>query len=406
MQQHKAGYRWVILGICWFGYVIALMQRLSISPLAPFIKEGLGLTNSQIGMMTSSVLIGYMLALLPAGIIVDRTNERYILAVSEIIGGLFICCLFFASDFTQILAFFCLCGIGLGSILPATSKAILTWFPEEERATAMGLKHTAINVGGLIAALSLPTLALGFSWRHSFLFMGMLGVATGIVSFIFYRPHPSTKILSVSTPSEGGKIISTLKHVVKNRNILLVTLVGFCASVEYAIITYFVLYLEEYLNYNVVTAGFLLAVLESGGAIGKPSMGFISDRLLKGTRKNGYLLICIIWCIASTFMAFATKGQPIWITVPICFVMGLSSIGWSGIHFTYLAELAGKDLVGTTTGLGTIVLGIGAIIWSPLIGKIVDLTGTYKMAWFAIAAAGMVGVVLLLFVREGEKPEE
>ncbi|MGV8074572.1 MAG: MFS transporter [Syntrophobacteraceae bacterium] len=405
MRQDKAGYRWAILGICWLGYVIALMQRLSIGPLAPYIKEGLNLSHSQVGMLTSAILFGYLLAMVPAGLIVDRVNERYVLTISEIIGGVFICCIFFVPDFILTLVFLCLCGFGLGAILPATTKAILTWFPERERATAMGIKHTAINVGGLIAAVSLPTLALAFTWRHTFLFMGFLGVAVGIISFIFYKPHPSTIIEPVMKNTEKIKISSSLMHVLKNRNILLVTLVGICASMEFAVITYFVLFLKEDLGYAVVTAGFLLAVLEAGGAIGKPCIGFISDRLLRGSRKKAYLLICIIWCLASLVMACAREGQPIWITVPICLILGMSLIGWSGIHFTFVAELGGKDFVGTTTGISTIALVPGAIVWSPLIGKIVDVTGNYTVAWIAIAACGMIGSVLLLFVHEDKDKE-
>jgi len=127
-----------------------MVQRLSIGPLAPFLKEGLSLNNSQIGMFTSAIFIGYMISLIPAGILEDRIGERWILGFSEITGGAFIFCMFFASHFYQALIFMCLCRIGLGGILPATSKAILTWFPEYERGTAMGLKHTAINIGGIL----------------------------------------------------------------------------------------------------------------------------------------------------------------------------------------------------------------------------------------------------------------
>ncbi|MGV8050775.1 MAG: MFS transporter [Anaerolineaceae bacterium] len=406
MQQDKSGYRWVILGICWLGYVIALMQRLSIGPLAPYIKEGLNLTNSQVGMLTSSILVGYLFAMIPAGLIADRVNEKYVLVISEIIGAFFLSCVFFAPEFKETLFFLCLCGLGLGAILPATTKAILTWFTERERATAMGIKHTAINVGGLIAAMTLPTLALTYSWRHTFLFMGFIGVATGIVSFIFYKPHASTSIQPETGNPEKIKISSSFKHVLKNKNILLVTLVGLLASVEFAVITYFVLFLKEDLGYAVVTAGFLLAVLESGGAFGKPTIGFVSDRLLRGSRKKAYMLICIVWCCASIIMAFARAGQPIWITVPLCFILGMSLIGWSGIHFTFIAELGGNDFVGTTTGISTIAMVPGAIIWSPLIGKIIDITGSYMVAWFTIAASGMLGVILLMFVREKTEEEQ
>ena len=47
-----------------------------------------------------------------------------------------------------------LAGIGLGCVMPATTKAVLVWFPIKERATAMGFKQTGVNVGGMISAAS------------------------------------------------------------------------------------------------------------------------------------------------------------------------------------------------------------------------------------------------------------
>ena len=70
------GYRWVILGVGWLAYLVAFLQRLSIGPLAPFIKEDLSLTNAQIGWLMSAAAIGYMLTLIPAGWLVDRIGVR------------------------------------------------------------------------------------------------------------------------------------------------------------------------------------------------------------------------------------------------------------------------------------------------------------------------------------------
>ena len=47
-------YRWIILGVCWLAYIVAFLQRLSIGPLAPFLKEDLVLTNAQIGSLVSA----------------------------------------------------------------------------------------------------------------------------------------------------------------------------------------------------------------------------------------------------------------------------------------------------------------------------------------------------------------
>ena len=142
-------YRWVILGVCWLAYIVAFMQRLSIGPLAPFLKEGLNLTNTQVGLFMSAAASGYGVASLPAGWLVDRIGVRWLLLIGEVIGGIFLASMFTVTTFTGGLIFMALAGMGMGCLMPSTTKAVLIWFPVKERATAMGVKQTAVNVGGL-----------------------------------------------------------------------------------------------------------------------------------------------------------------------------------------------------------------------------------------------------------------
>ena len=312
--------------------------------------------------------------------------------------------MFFVSRYYHALIVMAFCGAALGSILPATTKAILIWFPEHERATAMGIKHTAINIGGIIASATLPPLALALSWNFAYLGMGLVGICVGCISLIFYKSAQSAAssdapVQFVPSRRENTPLVDII-NIIKNRDILLVTLVGFCAAVEFAVITYFVLFFKEALGYTVVISGFFLAVLEAGGGFGKPLLGFISDRFLHRSRKKTYLLITTTWSIGCIAMAFIQKGEPLWLTIALCVLVGASTIGWSGIHFTFIAELAGKALVGRATGISTFVLGLGAIAWPPIIGKIIDLSGSYKVAWLSIAILGIVASALLLLVRE------
>ncbi len=395
-NKEGTGYRWIILAICWFGYVVAMTQRLSIGPLAPFIKTSLNLNNYQIGMFTSAVFVGYMVALVPAGLIVDRINERWVIGFSEILGGIFICCMFFIRGFYEGIIFMGLCGFGLGAILPATSKAIMLWFTEKERATAMGIKHTSINVGGILGAVSFPVLALATSWRHCFLAAGLMGIFVGLMTLLIYRTHPFTHNTSAQHTESFYK---SLKKIIQNKDIILVSLVGFFATVEFAIITFFVLFLKEELRYAVVTGGFLLATLEAGGAFGKPLFGLISDKIMNGSRKKVYLIICSLWCLGAIFMALASKELTTSFIIIICALLGMACIGWSGLHFTLVAELAGKELVGSATGFTSVILSLGALTWPVFLGKIIDWQG-YKTAWLVISVLGGISFFLIKAVQE------
>ncbi len=397
-------YRWVILGVCWLAYIVAFMQRFSISPIAPFLKKDLGLTSTQVGWFMSAAAFGYGLTTIPAGWLVDRIGIRRVLLIGEIIGGIFIASMFTVTTFTQGLIFMALAGTGMGCLMPSTTKAVLVWFPTKERATAMGFKQTALNMGGIITAITLPKVALSLGWRYGFLGIGFIAIVIGIVSFILYKQPPQCASFSTSEPTIPSEIRPSMREVFKSRDIWLLISAGMClAVVEFAAIAYFVLYLEEALSFTIVTAGFFLAILEAGGVFGKPLNGLISDRLFHGGRKKVFILMCCVASAACIIFAFLGKHTSSWVIIPLCLILGFTGIGWGGLHLTLIGEFAGSELAGTVTGMNSALLMIATIVGTPLFGYIIDTTHSYRIGWQFLTIMAILAAVLLSFMREEKK---
>ena len=397
-------YRWVVLLVCWLAYIVAFMQRLSIGPLAPFLKEDLNLTSAQAGFFMSAAAFGYMIALMPAGWLVDKIGVRWILLIGEVVGGIFIASMFTVTTFTQGLVLMALAGLGMGCIMPVTTKAILEWFLPKERATAMGLKQTAVNVGGIITAVTLPTVALALGWHYGFLGIGVIAVVIGFVSFALYKQPPQSIVSDTSEPVISSGARPSVWEVFKSRDIWLLMSAGVSlVIVEFSAIAYFVLYLEEDLLFSVVTAGFFLAVLEGGGVFGKPITGLVSDRLFSGNRKPVLLLMFGLTFVMCVAFAFLGQDSPSWVILLLSLVLGFVAIGWGGLQLTLIGEFAGKELAGTVTGASGALIMIGVMVGPPVFGYIVDTTGSYQIAWYFLAGMAILATVLLSFVREGRK---
>jgi ACS family hexuronate transporter-like MFS transporter len=397
-------YRWVILGLCWLAFAIAFMQRLSIGPLAPFLKEDLSLSGAQVGFFMSAAAFGSLLTAAPAGWLADRIGVRWLLLVGGVIGGIFIASMFTITSFTQGLILMALAGTGMGCVSPATTKAVLEWFPAKERATAMGFKQTGLNVGGIIAAATLPTMALALGWQYGFLGIGLIVMVIGIVSFILYKQPPQSISLDTSKPVTSSRTRPSVLEVFRNRDIWLLITAGLClVAIEMAAIAHFVLYLNEALLFGVVIAGFFLAIVEGSGAFGKPISGLISDRLFHGGRKKVYILMSSITFVMCVMFAFLWQGSPLWLIVLLSLVFGFAAVGWAGLHLTLIGEFAGKELAGMASGMSTPFLAVGNIAGPPLFGYIIDSTGSYQIAWGFLAVVALLATALLFFVREERK---
>jgi len=259
----------------------------------------------------------------------------------------------------------------------------------------MGFKQTAVNIGGITTAATLPAVALALGWRYGFLFLGMLAIAIGITALLLYREPP--RAFSSSTTDDASV---SLLEILKSRDIWLIALCGFCMTwVEMAIIAHLVLYLTEVLLFGVVAAGGLLAMTEVAGAVARPGAGFISDWAFGGDRKQVFMLIA--GTASSMTLVMGLFGPHLsWLLYPVLVFMGIGGIAFGGIWLTLLSEFGGRRGAGKAVGLGGVIMIAGAAIGPPFFGHMVDATGSYQWAWLALALVSALCVVLLILVRE------
>lgn len=186
-RSNGVSYRWVMLGLITLTHVMSAYSGQSIQPLAPFLQSELHLKHVQIGMFTSVFFLGAFLLSIPMGWLVDRVGVYWAMAIGQLIIGSFILSIGFANSFSMVCGFLLLAGMGHGAINPATGKAVMSWFSIKGRATAMGVKQTGIPMGGVLAAATLPSLALALDWRKAFIIAGTISLLSVLLCLLFYR---------------------------------------------------------------------------------------------------------------------------------------------------------------------------------------------------------------------------
>jgi ACS family D-galactonate transporter-like MFS transporter len=399
-EERADRYRWVILGVLWITYIVVFLHRLSVGPLAPFFKDDLGITSTQVGLVMSAASVGYMISLFPIGWVVDRIGARWPIVAGELIAGACMIALFFSPSYTWLLTLMFVTGLGCGFLLPSTTQGVVAWFPLRERATAMGLKQTAVNIGGIISASTLPALALAVGWRYCFLLLGIIAIAIGTAAYIFYKDPPGDS--SRSTRPEAARAVS-LVEILKTREIWLLACCGLClAWVEMTVIAHIVLYLTEVLLFGVVAAGGFLAMTEAAGAIARPISGFLSDRVFGGNRKQVFMLMAGM-ASAMCFVVGVFGADLSWGLYPCLFIFGMGGIGFGGIYLTLLSEFGGRRGAGKAVGLSGIITLLGAALGPTFFGYLVDTFGSYKLAWLSLGFVASFPVLILLFVREHKR---
>ena len=184
--------RFLILGVVFLSYLLVFLARLSVGPLAPFLKDAFDLSSAEVGGLMSATAITYAPTLVVAGWLVDRVGVRRMLVAGTLVASLCIIVMFWASSYPALLVLLALSSLGAGCIYPSAVRAVVLWFPVTERATAIGVNQMAINVSGIIAALTLPAIAMRFGWEYGFLAVGIVGLGvTALVAAGYRSPAPA-----------------------------------------------------------------------------------------------------------------------------------------------------------------------------------------------------------------------
>jgi MFS family permease len=88
---------------------------------------------------------------------------------------------------------------------------------------------------------------------------------------------------------------------------------------------------------------------------------------------------------------------------PVVFLLGIGTVGFGAIFFTMISEFGGRTGAGTASALGSTVSMVGSILGPPAFGLIVDMSGSYRLAWLSLVFFGSIAIVALLLVREGQQ---
>jgi MFS family permease len=388
----RDSFRWIILGLITFSHIIGAAAQYGINTLAPFYQEELGLSRAQVGLFFSAFYFAMTGASFGAGWLADRWGVRRMISQGHLFLGVCTVAAALSPSFVWACASFFLAGLGYSFLNPASSVGVMNWFHRDERATAMGAKQTGVPGGGVLAAVLAPSLVLVVGWRGA---LAALGVINVLFAFVFssswrearQEPADSFEPESAASAEPGARMYRALLPVSVATAIYLVG--------QMVLITYLPLYLKDAMGFSAYWSSLALALTQGGAMIGRVGWGVVSDRLFGGRRKVVLLLIGSLSALLVTALSFLSRESSYYLLLPILFLAGVCLVGYQGVSYALIGEIAGKARTGAGLGMMITINAACATLGTPLFGYIVDRTGSYAFAWQILAASITVGILAM-----------
>ena len=342
--------------------------------LAPTLRAEFALTLGEVGVMLAVGWAGSLATLLAWGIAVDRLGERVVLPIG--LGGCALCLVgaAYASSFGALLVWLALAGAAGSTVNSASGRAVMNWFGPEQRGLALGVRQTAIPLGGVVAALALPPLAASGGSEDAFLFLAALCAAGAVAGAVVLRGREHADADGV----EAATVTATLRDA---RLWRLGLGSGLYLYAQVAVIGFGVLFLHDEHGLTARSAGVVIAAAQVLAVALRIGVGRWSD--VVGARVRPLRQIGVAVAVAVGVTAALADG-PLWVLVPALAVAGGLSMAWNGLSFTAAAELAGARRSGAAIGFQQSVLsGIG--IAAPVLFALAVSSLSWPAA-FALAA--------------------
>ncbi len=298
---------------------------------------------------------------------------------------MFIALVAFADDALTAGALFVAAGAAGASVQSASGRAVMQWFPRNERGLAFGIRQTAIPVGGLLGALVLPALVDAGGLAPAFVFLGALCLTTAAIGSAVVRELPSEGVDPHDVPW-------TLRD---SRLWLLSGGSSLYVTAQAALFVFLVLFLHDELGLSTAEAAAVFGVAHAFAMVARIAAGRWSDVVrsrIVPLRQIGL----------ATFLALSTAslllGARTAVVVPLLVVATVLSASWNGLSFVAAAELAGVGRSGAAIGFQQTALGVTIVVVPPLFGALVDAT-SWRFAFGVVALAPLLGWGLLSRVR-------
>jgi ACS family hexuronate transporter-like MFS transporter len=298
-------------------------------------------------------------------------------------------------------------GLVEGAAQPAGMKLVAQWFPARERGLAAGIYNIGASFGALFAPPLVAWSVYNGDWRLAFLITGGLGLAWLIPWIFWYAPpsrqraiHEDERILIQSGQElqpTGAIHRPVLRKLLRRRELWTIASARFLADPVWGMLSLWMpLYLTKVRHFDLTQIAlfawlpFLAADL---GCLFGPAVAAWAHRRgmrLIDARRTAFT----VGAFLMTGMMFVSAVESAAVAVALLCLGGFAHQTLSVSAITMSSDIFPQNEVGTATGVAGMAANLGVLIFTLVLGSLVDQVG-YQPFFILLGVVDLVGALLL-----------
>ena len=368
-------------------YALVILASMTLAVVAPIAAETLNVSARYIGIYTSTIYLGATASSLIAPNLIARygalrtSQGTVVFAAAGLIA--------LATGNVALTALSALLiGFAYGPGNTASNRLLTAMTSEGKRSGVFSIKQTSVPVGGALAGLMVPPLALAWGWQYAALAMAAICLTCA------FAVQPWRARLDADRNSEHPVLprdpLAPIAHVLAIPKLRALGFTGLVYSgMQYAFGAIMVVFLVERAGVGAVEAGLILSAAMMTSVIARLAWGYIAD----WTRPDMVLgLIGLLTAGSVVAAMFVDASWPRAALVALGCWFGATGFSWNGVFLAAVADLAGtRDVALATSGAMTLVF-IGSLSFPAIFSGLLVLSG-YDLALVSVAAVTAVTAI-------------
>jgi MFS family permease len=396
-------YRWMVLivvSVAMFGnyYVYD-----ALSPLADVLKQQLGFSDSNIGLLQAIYSFPNIFTVVIGGFIIDRIGLRKSLMIFGVLCLIGPAITAAASHLWTMAAGRLIFGMGAESLIVAVTAALARWFKGKELSFAFGINLTIARLGSF-AALNSPTWARSAYayWRWPFLIMLAFSTLCVVGAVVYWIMELyAEKNYHLGQASTDKVVFADLfKFGVSYWYIVALCITFYSAIFPFQ--TFAVKFFMEAHGTSRETGGFLSSMLTLFAMFATPLFGLMVDRV----GKRAVLMMFGSMLLIPVYLMMAYTQVNLYVPMAM---MGIAFSLIPAVMWPSVAYIVDQAKLGTAYGLMTMIQNIGLFGFNLLIGWANDFSHAdaanpagYRLGMWIFSVLGFLGVFFAFLLRQRE----
>jgi MFS family permease len=364
----------------WF---LAKFLRYALPPLFPTFRETYAVSNTQLGLVFTGLLVGYAAMQFPSGALADRVGTVAVITGGAVLAALGAALLFLAPAFSVLVVAVVLVGIGTGAHKTVAITLLSTVYADRTGG-ALGVMDTVGESAGVVApALVAVALAAAVDWRLLFLGGAVAALALGLA---FRRRVAARAPAPADDGAADGTEMGAYLAVFRAPRFLLFSVLAVVAAfVINGLVSFLPLYLSDGAGLTAETASLLYSGFFVAAGV-QPFTGDVADRL------GPLRVVAALLALATACLAALVLGSGTLALGASVLGLGVGLHGFRPVRDAYFVAVIPEDVAGGTLGVVRTAMLVSAAAAPAAVGYLSDVS-TFRVAFTVLAGAAAVSTL-------------